>query len=53
MNNESSEIIRSFNTAFNELLPEDKALLDLYPKDLRVKIDELNSWVYDTVNSKP
>ena len=51
VNNESSEIIRMFNTAFNDQLPADKAALDLYPEELRSQIDELNGWVYDTVNS--
>lgn len=52
MNNESSDIIRIFNTAFNGLLPEDKASLDLYPDDLRVEIEALNAWIYDTINSE-
>lgn len=51
VNNESSEIIRMFNSAFNHLLPADKAALDLYPEPLRSEIDELNDWVYNTVNS--
>ena len=51
VNNESSEIIRMFNTAFNDQIPEDKASLDLYPTSLRGEIDEINKWVYDTVNS--
>ncbi|GJE97463.1 glutathione-S-transferase [Phanerochaete sordida] len=51
VNNESSEIIRIFNAAFNDLLPKDKAALDLYPESLRSEIDELNAWVYDTVNN--
>ena len=51
VNNESSEIIRMFNTAFNDQLPADKAKVDLYPEPLRKEIDELNEWVYDTVNS--
>lgn len=51
VNNESSEIIRMFNSAFNHLLPKDKADLDLYPEPLRPAIDGINSWVYDTVNS--
>ncbi|KAI0641503.1 glutathione S-transferase [Trametes meyenii] len=50
VNNESSEIIRIFNTAFNEFLPADKASLDLYPETLRREIDEVNEWVYNTVN---
>ncbi|KDQ08593.1 hypothetical protein BOTBODRAFT_118302 [Botryobasidium botryosum FD-172 SS1] len=51
VNNESSEIIRIFNTAFNDLIPADKQKLDYYPEDLRKEIDELNSWVYDAVNN--
>lgn len=52
VNNESSDIIRMFNTAFNKFLPQEKAELDLYPEPLRKEIDEINEWVYDTVNSK-
>ena len=33
MNNESSEIIRIFNTAFNDLLPADKAKAGLVPSE--------------------
>jgi len=51
VNNESSEIIRIFNSAFNEFLPADKAAVDLYPEALRTEIDALNSWVYNTVNN--
>lgn len=51
VNNESSDIIRIFNSSFNHLLPPEKAKLDLYPEPLRNEIDELNAWVYDTVNS--
>lgn len=51
MNNESSEIIRMFNAAFNGQLPADRAAIDLYPESLRKEIDEINDWVYDTVNS--
>ncbi|KAI0331722.1 glutathione S-transferase [Cubamyces sp. BRFM 1775] len=51
VNNESSEIIRIFNTAFNEILPSDKAAIDLYPVEHRPEIDEINDWVYDTVNN--
>jgi glutathionyl-hydroquinone reductase len=52
VNNESAEIIRILNTAFNDIIPEDKKKLDLYPESLRGEIDALNEWVYDTVNSK-
>jgi glutathionyl-hydroquinone reductase len=51
VNNESSEIIRIFNTAFNDMIPDDKAALDLYPEHLRKEIDEVNEWVYDKINS--
>lgn len=52
VNNESSEIIRMFNTEFNHLLTKEKAELDLYPETLRKEIDGVNDWVYDTVNSE-
>jgi putative glutathione S-transferase len=51
VNNESSEIIRIFNTTFNHLLPADKAAVDIYPEAHRAEIDKLNEWVYDNVNS--
>ncbi|TCD60738.1 S-glutathionyl-(chloro)hydroquinone reductase [Steccherinum ochraceum] len=51
VNNESSEIIRMFNSEFNEHLPADKAKIDIYPEALRGEIDALNEWVYDTVNN--
>lgn len=51
VNNESSEIIRMLNSAFNHLLPADKAAIDLYPEDLRAEIDEVNAWVYDDINN--
>lgn len=50
VNNESSEIIRMFNAAFNHLLPADKAALDLYPEELRSEIDQLNEWIYPNIN---
>ncbi|KAJ7598950.1 glutathione S-transferase [Mycena floridula] len=51
VNNESSEIIRIFNTAFNEYLPADKAALDFYPESLRADIDSLNEWIYPSINN--
>jgi len=51
VNNESSEIIRIFNTAFNDTLPADKAAVDIYPSELRAEIDELNEWIYPTINN--
>ncbi|KAF8715334.1 hypothetical protein AX14_012588 [Amanita brunnescens Koide BX004] len=51
VNNESSEIIRIFNSAFNDLLPKDKADLNFYPKEHQAEIDELNEWIYDAINN--
>ncbi|KAJ6570978.1 glutathione S-transferase [Mycena vulgaris] len=51
VNNESSEIIRMFNTEFNDLIPADKAALDLYPAAHRAEIDALNEWVYSDINN--
>ena len=52
VNNESSEIIRIFNTEFNELIPADKANIDIYPKEHREEIDSANEWVYSGINSQ-
>lgn len=49
VNNESSEILRMFNSAFNELAKSPE--LDLYPSQLIEKIDQVNSWVYPTINN--
>ncbi|KIY47502.1 glutathione S-transferase [Fistulina hepatica ATCC 64428] len=51
VNNESSEIIRIFNTAFNDLLPPQRAQLDFYPEALRKEIDALNEWIYPNINN--
>ena len=48
VNNESAEIIRMFNSAFNALTGNED---DYYPEDLRPRIDEINKRVYDTVNN--
>lgn len=48
VSNESAEIIRMFNSAFNELTGNH---LDLYPADLRTSIDQLNDEIYPTVNN--
>jgi len=50
VNNESSEIIRIFNSAFNHLLPADKAAVDLYPEELRTEIDSINEWMFEMLN---
>lgn len=52
VNNESSEIIRMLNSAFNHLIDDDKAkVLDLYPESKRIEIDNINSRVYDDINN--
>ncbi|MEM7179897.1 MAG: glutathione S-transferase family protein [Spirochaetota bacterium] len=48
VNNESSEIIRIFNTAFNALTGNHN---DYYPENLRTEIDELNDFVYNSINN--
>lgn len=47
VNNESSEIIRIFNTEFNAFCktPE-QAAIDLYSEALKAEIDALNEWIY-------
>jgi len=46
--NESAEIIRMFNSAFNDLTGNND---DYYPEALRGEIDEVNSFVYDNINN--
>ena len=48
VNNESSEIIRMFNSAFDHLSGNRD---NYYPADLRTEIDEVNSLVYSTINN--
>jgi glutathionyl-hydroquinone reductase len=52
VSNESSEIMRMFNSEFNELIDDDAASKrNFYPDNLRGKIDELNDWIYPNVNN--
>lgn len=51
VNNESAEIIRMFNTAFDDLVAPEYRGIDFYPSKLRSQIDEINEWIYDTVNN--
>lgn len=48
VNNESSEIIRMLNSAFDGIGARPG---DFYPSDLREDIDALNARIYDTVNN--
>lgn len=52
VNNESSEIIRILNSAFNTLIEDDEArALDFYPKEKHDVIDKINTLIYDNINN--
>ncbi|WFD32087.1 glutathionyl-hydroquinone reductase [Malassezia sp. CBS 17886] len=51
VNNESSEIIRFLDTAFDEFLPADVRGITYYPADLRAEIDAFHEWVYPEINN--
>ena len=48
VSNESAEIIRMLNSAFDEAA---RNPIDLYPSDLRPEIDQINDRIYATVNN--
>ena len=48
VSNESSDIIRMLNSAFDEVGAND---CDFYPPSLRGEIDELNDYIYATLNN--
>jgi putative glutathione S-transferase len=48
VNNESADILRMFDTAFEHLVPSD---LRLYPAELAAEIDALNPRLYDLLNN--
>jgi len=48
VNNESSEIIRMLNSAFNDIAAESS---DFYPAHLQKEINEVNQFVYDNINN--
>ena len=48
VSNESADIIRLLNTAFDGLTASTR---DFYPSELREEIDALNARIYDTVNN--
>ena len=48
VNNESSEIIRMLNSAFNDFT---NIRTDYYPENLRTEIDRLNERVYSNINN--
>jgi putative glutathione S-transferase len=51
VNNESSEIIRMFYYAFDDLLDDEHKGLDLFPENLRKDIEDQNEWVYNDINN--
>lgn len=48
VSNESADIIRMLNTAFNAF---GDPYLDFYPENLRSQIDELNDYIYPNINN--
>lgn len=48
VNNESSEIIRMLNSAFNEFT---EVKTDFYPPQLQTEIDTINKPIYDNINN--
>jgi putative glutathione S-transferase len=48
VSNESSEIIRMFNSAFDRV---GASVADYYPEELRQEIDTLNNRIYSTLNN--
>ena len=52
VSNESAEILRMFNGAFDELIPDaDVRARNFCPDHLRADIDALNEWIYPNVNN--
>lgn len=50
VNNESSEIVRMFNSEMNEFATQNQEM-DMYPEAQRASIDEVNDWVYPMINN--
>jgi putative glutathione S-transferase len=48
VNNESSEILRMFNDAFTDVTGPG---IDLYPREHRAAIDEINDYIYENINN--
>ena len=48
VSNESADIIRMFDCVFDGIA---EPTPPLYPEDLRAEIDEVNGWVYSTINN--
>ncbi|KAF2397999.1 glutathione S-transferase [Trichodelitschia bisporula] len=50
VNTESGELLRWLPTAFNSILPEEYAKIDLYPPHLRAHIDAVTAWMQPDLN---
>ena len=48
VSNESAEIIRMFNTAFNDITGN---TIDFYPNTLQKEINEINEFIYHSINN--
>ncbi|KAG3114145.1 hypothetical protein PI124_g6695 [Phytophthora idaei] len=48
VSNESSDIIRMFNSSFDSIVP---SKVDLYPAKYREQINEINEWIYNDINN--
>ena len=55
VNNESTDLLRNLQTAFDDLLTEDgktkEASIHFYPEHLRAKIDEICEWMQRDLNT--
>ena len=51
VNNESAEILRNLETAFDSVLPSEYASRNYYPPHLRSQIDSILSWMTPQLNS--
>ncbi|MCJ1226953.1 hypothetical protein MMC12_003608 [Toensbergia leucococca] len=50
VNNESEDIMRMLNTAFNDFLSEESKKVHFRPSDLRSQIDEIDAWLVPDLN---
>lgn len=48
VSNESADIVRMFNSAFNHLTGNDD---DYYPKNMKEEIDSMNDFLYNSINN--
>lgn len=51
VNTESAEMLRWFQTSFKEMVSDDYSKVDLYPQELRQKIDTIADWMASDLNT--